>query len=103
MLSRVRRWFSARVPELAPREAYRLWAESYPPYAHNLLMQVEQEAMCELLPALEQRRVLDLGCGFGLFSLYYASVRPSIEIAGIDLNERRIAMARRAAGQSSRP
>jgi len=44
-----------------------------------------------------QGRVLDLGCGFGLFSLYYASVRPGIEIEGIDLNPRRIAMARRAA------
>jgi len=44
-------------------------------------------------------RVLDLGCGFGLFSLYYASVRPEIEIEGIDLNPRRIAMARRAAAR----
>jgi 2-polyprenyl-3-methyl-5-hydroxy-6-metoxy-1,4-benzoquinol methylase len=42
-------------------------------------------------------RVLDLGCGFGLFSLYYASVRPGIEIEGIDLNERRIVTARKAA------
>jgi len=44
-----------------------------------------------------QGRVLDLGCGFGLFSLYYASVRPDLEVEGIDLNARRIAMARRAA------
>src|SRR5436190_2785784 len=44
-----------------------------------------------------QGRVLDLGCGFGLFSLYYASVRPGIEIEGIDLSERRIATARKAA------
>src|SRR5262249_20395137 len=42
-------------------------------------------------------RVLDLGCGFGLFSLYYASVHPAIEVEGIDLNARRIAMARDAA------
>ena len=42
-----------------------------------------------------QGRVLDLGCGFGLFSLYYASVRPGIEIEGIDLSERRIATARK--------
>ena len=42
-------------------------------------------------------RVLDLGCGFGLFSLYYASVRPGLEIEGFDLNPRRIAMAREAA------
>ena len=42
-------------------------------------------------------RVLDLGCGFGLFSLYYASVRPGLVIEGVDLNPRRIAMARAAA------
>ena len=42
-------------------------------------------------------RVLDLGCGFGLFSLYYASVRPGLQIEGFDLNPRRIAMAREAA------
>ena len=42
-------------------------------------------------------RVLDLGCGFGLFSLYYASIRPRLQIEGFDLNRRRIAMAREAA------
>lgn len=41
--------------------------------------------------------VLDIGCGFGLFSLYYASVNPGLEIAGLDRNAARIAMARRAA------
>lgn len=42
-------------------------------------------------------RVLDIGCGFGLFSLYYASVAPGLELRGLDLNPGRIAMARRAA------
>jgi 2-polyprenyl-6-hydroxyphenyl methylase/3-demethylubiquinone-9 3-methyltransferase len=51
----------------------------------------------QYLPA--QGRVLDIGCGFGLFSLYYASVRPGLRIEGIDRNARRIAMARRAAGR----
>jgi 2-polyprenyl-3-methyl-5-hydroxy-6-metoxy-1,4-benzoquinol methylase len=45
----------------------------------------------------ESGRVLDIGCGFGLFSLYYASTRPGLELRGIDLNERRIGMAREAA------
>jgi len=44
-----------------------------------------------------QGRVLDLGCGFGLFSLYYASVYPGLTIEGFDLNPRRILMARAAA------
>ena len=44
-------------------------------------------------------RVLDLGCGFGLFSLYYASVHSALTVEGFDLNPRRIAMARTAAAR----
>jgi len=42
-------------------------------------------------------RVLDVGCGFGLFSLYYASTRRGLHIDGFDLNGSRIALAQRAA------
>src|SRR3970040_830521 len=45
----------------------------------------------------ERGRVLDLGCGFGLFSLYYASVYPGLRVEGLDRNPRRIAMAQAAA------
>jgi ubiquinone/menaquinone biosynthesis C-methylase UbiE len=41
--------------------------------------------------------ILDIGCGFGLFSLYYASIAPRRSIRGIDVNGTRVAMARRAA------
>ena len=41
--------------------------------------------------------VLDFGCGFGLFSLYFASVAPSRRLLGVDLNRRRIGIARRCA------
>ncbi len=41
--------------------------------------------------------VLDVGCGFGLFSLYYAQVLPRLSLWGLDINPRRIEMARRAA------
>jgi ubiquinone/menaquinone biosynthesis C-methylase UbiE len=41
--------------------------------------------------------VLDIGCGFGLFSLYYAATAPGRFVRGLDVNGRRIAMARRAA------
>jgi len=51
----------------------------------------------QYLPA--RGRVLDLGCGFGLFSLYYASAHPDLTLAGFDRNARRIAMARAAAGR----
>ena len=45
----------------------------------------------------ERGRVLDVGCGFGLFSLYYATVRRGLTVEGLDRNSRRIAMAQAAA------
>jgi SAM-dependent methyltransferase len=41
--------------------------------------------------------ILDVGCGFGLFSLYYARLAPERRLHGLDLNPRRIDLARRAA------
>jgi 2-polyprenyl-3-methyl-5-hydroxy-6-metoxy-1,4-benzoquinol methylase len=43
--------------------------------------------------------VLDIGCGFGLFSLYYAATGPARFVRGLDVNPRRIDMARRAAAR----
>src|SRR3989442_13529461 len=43
--------------------------------------------------------VLDLGCGVGLFSLYYAAPGPRRFFLGLDVNARRIALARRAAAR----
>jgi SAM-dependent methyltransferase len=43
--------------------------------------------------------VLDIGCGFGLFSLYYAATGPRRLLRGIDLDGRRVALARRAAAR----
>ena len=45
----------------------------------------------------ERGDVLDIGCGFGLFALYFASQRPGITVRGFDLNPRRIEMASKAA------
>jgi 2-polyprenyl-3-methyl-5-hydroxy-6-metoxy-1,4-benzoquinol methylase len=44
-------------------------------------------------------QVLDIGCGFGLFSLYFAAQRPELRIRGIDLSPRRIALAQQAAAR----
>ena len=43
--------------------------------------------------------VLDIGCGFGLFSLYYAATARGRFLRGLDVNARRIAIARRAAAR----
>ncbi|MEP7307126.1 MAG: class I SAM-dependent methyltransferase [Acidobacteriota bacterium] len=43
--------------------------------------------------------VLDVGCGFGLFALYFATRFPRLQIQGFDLSERRIQTAQRAASR----
>jgi len=50
-------------------DAYAQWAASYPPHAHNALMQAEQTAMTALLPALAGQVVLDLACGTGRYGI----------------------------------
>jgi malonyl-CoA O-methyltransferase len=69
------RWFQRlkrllrRSPEtLSALDAYALWASSYPPHAHNRLMEIEQAAMLRLMPDLRGRDVLDLACGTGRYS-----------------------------------
>jgi 2-polyprenyl-3-methyl-5-hydroxy-6-metoxy-1,4-benzoquinol methylase len=47
------------------------------------------------LPA--EGRVLDVGCGFGLFSVYFALMGPRRQIRGIDPNPRRVEIARQVA------
>jgi len=51
----------------------------------------------QYLPSSGQ--VLDVGCGFGLFALYFATRLPALQIRGFDLNERRIRTAQRAAAR----
>ncbi len=53
------------VPLLEPDPGYALWAETYPPRAHNELMRVEQSAMMRLWKGLPVERALDLGTGSG--------------------------------------
>lgn len=38
-------------------------------------------------------RILDLGCGFGLFAAYFAQTQPGRQITGVDFNAKRIEMA----------
>jgi SAM-dependent methyltransferase len=67
----------------------------------GILRQRFLEEIGQYLPT--RGRVLELGCGFGLFSLYYAAIRPELRFDGLDLNPKRIAMAQAAARKLGRP
>ena len=71
---------------LEPRDAYALWAASYPPHAHNPVMQAEERAMLALMPAeLRGESVLDVGCGSGRYMLH-ALNRGAVHVTGVDLS-----------------
>ena len=63
----------------------------------GILRQRFLEEIGQYLP--DEGVVLDIGCGFGLFSLYYAATGPRRFVRGLDASARRIGVARRAAGR----
>lgn len=74
---------AAKPPTLSSLDAYALWADGYPPHAHNALMQLEEQAMRDLMPPLEGRDVLDLACGTGRYGRL-ALERGAQRVTGVD-------------------
>jgi malonyl-CoA O-methyltransferase len=63
--------------------AYAQWAATYPPHAHNLLMETEEAAMRDLMLPLEGLTVLDLACGTGRYGLM-AKEQGAERVIGLD-------------------
>ena len=76
---------------LSARDAYELWAESYPPVAHNPLMRIEQDVVEPLLAHIRARRALDVGTGSGRYVPMLRATGAST-VLGIDFS---LAMLRR--------
>ena len=83
---------AAKTPILLdPAPAYALWASSYPPHAHNPVMQAEQRAMLALLPeSLRGMAVLDAGCGSGRYMLHALRLGAA-RVIGVDLSPEMLA------------
>jgi cyclopropane fatty-acyl-phospholipid synthase-like methyltransferase len=76
-------------------EAYDDWViRSYCRVRFVILRQRFLDEISQYLPP--RGDVLDLGCGFGLFSLYYAQTLPDLRFHGVDLDARRVGIAREA-------
>jgi malonyl-CoA O-methyltransferase len=82
-INRVRRWLRRKPRTLTSIDAYALWAANYPPHAHNPLMELEQQALLDLLPPLDGAALLDLACGTGRYALLGES-RGAARVIGID-------------------
>src|SRR6478735_1152873 len=87
-------------PEVYGRAAIARIAKALPPvervYANirfSILRPKLLSVMDLLLP--DEGRILDIGCGFGLFAAYFGQTQPARQIVGVDPNAERIATARR--------
>lgn len=90
-LRRMTRWREAR--ELLASEAYELWAQTYPPRAHTLLMEIEEASVKEMLPDPRGRVCLDLACGSGRY-LRLLGERGASRTVGLDLSDAMLSRAR---------
>ena len=82
---------------LPARDAYELWAESYPPVAHNPLMRAEQDVVEPLLARIRATRALDVGTGSGRY-LPLLSATGASAVVGVDFS---LAMLRRRAASAA--
>lgn len=99
------RWLFNRRPagvaeKLEPQTAYAMWAASYPPRAHNPLMELEQRTVMALLPDVAGLTVLDAGCGTGRY-LQALKHRGAFAI-GMDLSAAMLSRARELTGHVAR-
>ena len=85
-------------PEIYGRRAIGRIVRHLPPveraysFARFMIMRPKiLSALDLLLP--DRGRLLDLGCGFGLFAAYFGQTQPLREILGVDLDARRVRLA----------
>lgn len=83
---------------LPAREAYELWADTYPPVAHNPLMRVEQDVVEPLLAHIRGARALDVGSGSGRYVPLLQATGASM-VCAVDFS---LAMLRRGGGGVAR-
>jgi 2-polyprenyl-3-methyl-5-hydroxy-6-metoxy-1,4-benzoquinol methylase len=89
-------------PEIYGRAAIGRIVRSLPPIerAYSLVrFSILRPKILSVMDLLltDEGRILDVGCGFGLFAAYFGQTHPRRRIVGIDPNARRVELARRVA------
>jgi len=77
---------------LNTRQAYELWAATYPPIAHNPVMRAEQSTVEPLLRRVQARRALDVGTGSGRYLPILSA--SGAAVVGLDFSWAMLSMCR---------
>jgi SAM-dependent methyltransferase len=99
---RVSRPRTFEAPEMYGRKAIRRIARALPiverAYA-EIRFSIFRPKLLSVMDLLltDEGRILDVGCGFGLFAAYFGQTHPGRAIVGVDPDARRVALAGRVA------
>jgi 2-polyprenyl-3-methyl-5-hydroxy-6-metoxy-1,4-benzoquinol methylase len=93
---------AATAPEVYGRRAIARITRALPPVERAYSMVRFSILRSKLLSVMDllltdEGRILDVGCGFGLFAAYFGQTQPRRSIVGVDPDARRIRLARRVA------
>jgi 2-polyprenyl-3-methyl-5-hydroxy-6-metoxy-1,4-benzoquinol methylase len=93
---------SIEAPEVYGREAIRKIVRALPPLERaysRVRFSILRPKLLSVMDLLltDEGRILDVGCGFGLFAAYFGQTHPRRRIVGVDPDARRIGLAREVA------
>lgn len=88
-------WFNRKkeIPVLSPLEGYNLWGKTYSGES-NPIKDLSNQLVEQMLPGLNEKAVLDAGCGTGYFC-EIAHKKGASGITGVDFSETMIAQAKK--------
>ena len=90
---------SIEAPEVYGRDAIRRIVRALPPVERaysRVRFSILRPKLLSVMDLLltDEGRILDVGCGFGLFAAYFGQTHPRRRIVGVDPDARRIGLAR---------
>jgi SAM-dependent methyltransferase len=95
---------SFEAPEVYGREAIARIVRALPPVERaysRVRFSILRPKLLSVMDLLlrDEGRILDVGCGFGLFAAYFGQTQPRRQIVGVDPSARRIRLARSLSDQ----
>src|SRR5580693_6639747 len=90
---------SFEAPEVYGREAIARIVRALPPVERaysRVRFSILRPKLLSVMDLLlrDEGRILDVGCGFGLFAAYFGQMQPRRHIVGVDPSGRRVKLAR---------